>query len=71
LPIRYAGGNGSGDDLTTMPVRNSPATASDPDDLTGNALIVSGAYIYGYDSAGNPTVTDAGCYRPSHSELPD
>jgi hypothetical protein len=69
LPGRYADGNG--DDLITTPVRNSPATASDPDDVTGSAPIVSGAYIYGYDSAGNPTLTDAGCYRPSHSELPD
>jgi hypothetical protein len=69
LPGRYADGNG--DDLATTPVRNSADTASDPDDVIGTAPIVSGAYIYGYDSAGNPTLTNAGWYHRSHSELPD
>lgn len=58
LPGRSAAGNG--DDLTTMAARNSPATADGADDATGNAPSVSGAYIYGYDAAGNPTLTDAG-----------
>jgi hypothetical protein len=46
-----------------MPVaaRDSPATADDSDDVTGKPPSVSGAYIYGYDSAGNPTLTEAGC----------
>jgi hypothetical protein len=69
LPGRYADANG--DDLTTMPARNSPATGSDPDDVTGNAPIVNGAYIYGYDSAGNPTLTDARHCRSSDGKLPD
>src|SRR6185437_16877889 len=58
LPGRSAAENG--DDLTTMAARNSPATADGADDATGNAPSVSGAYIYGYDAAGNPTLTDAG-----------
>ena len=69
LPGRSAAGNG--DDLTTTAVRNSPATADDADDVTGKAPSVSGAYIYGYDSAGNPTLTDAGCYGSSDRKLPD
>jgi hypothetical protein len=64
LPGRYADGNG--DDLTATPARSSPVTASDPGDMAGKVPGVSGAYIYGYDSAGNPTLTDAGCYRPPH-----
>jgi hypothetical protein len=55
----------------TAPARNSPGTDPDPDDVSGNAPIVSGTYIYGFDSAGNPTLTDAGPYRPSHGKLPD
>jgi hypothetical protein len=51
LPGRSAAGNG--DDLTTTAARNSPATAHD-DDVTGNAPTLSGAFIYGYDSAGKP-----------------
>jgi hypothetical protein len=37
-------------------IRDSPATAG----TTGNASRISGTFIYGYDSAGNPTLTD-GC----------
>ncbi len=49
-----------GDDLTAMtPARDSSATAGDANDVTGKAPGSSGAYIYGYDSAGNPTLTDA------------
>jgi hypothetical protein len=59
LPGRSASGNG--DDLTTTPACSSPVTATDPDDVTGSPPVVSGAYIYGYDSAGNPTLADAGC----------
>jgi hypothetical protein len=59
LPDRSAVGNGN--EVTTTPARNSPATANDPNDVTGKAPRVSGAYIYGYDSAGNPTLADAGC----------
>jgi hypothetical protein len=69
LPGRSAAANG--DEIATMPAHNSPATASDPDDVTGNAPGVSGAYIYSYDPAGNPTLTDAGCYRSSDGKLPD
>jgi hypothetical protein len=58
------------DDLTTTAARNSPAAATGPDDVTGRAPSVRGAYIYGYDSAGNPTVTDAG-YISSDGKLPD
>jgi hypothetical protein len=57
LPDRSAAGNG--DDGTTTPARNSAAAATYADDVTGLASIVSGAYIYGYDSAGNPALTDA------------
>jgi hypothetical protein len=58
LPGHSAAGNG--DDLTTRPARKSPATATDGDDISRQAQSVSGAYIYGYDSAGNPTLTDLG-----------
>lgn len=68
LPGRSTAGNS--DELTTMAVRGSPATDSDADEVTGEALGVSGAYIYGYDSAGNPTLTDAGNYWPSGRNLP-
>jgi hypothetical protein len=51
---------GNGDDLTTRPARNSPATGSDADDVTRQAQTVSGTYIYGYDSAGTPTLTYVG-----------
>jgi hypothetical protein len=69
LPGRYADGNG--DDLNATPARNSPGRASEPGDVTGNVPGVSGAYIYGYDSAGNPTLTDASYYRSPHGKLPD
>ena len=50
---------GSGDDLTKPPVPNSPATATGAADITAQAHRISDAYIYGFDSAGNPTLTDA------------
>ena len=60
------------DDLTTTTPRNCPATATDSGDVTRNAPSLSDAYIYGYDSAGNRTLTDAGSYyRFCDSELPD
>lgn len=52
LPGRSAAENI--DDLATTAAPYSPATATDPDALTGRAPKVSGAYIYGYDFAGNP-----------------
>ena len=68
-PGRSAAGNG--DDLTTTAARNAPVTAEYADDLTAKAPSVSGAYIYGYDSAGNPTLTDA-CYSGiSDGKVPD
>jgi hypothetical protein len=63
LPGRSAAG--SSDDLTATAARNSPATADDADEVTGKVPSVSGAYIYGYDSAGNPTLLDAGYYCSS------
>jgi hypothetical protein len=68
LPGRCADGNR--DDLTTTSARNSPATAFDPDHVTGNAPSVRGAYVYGYDSAGNPTLTDDVSDRPSDGKVP-
>jgi hypothetical protein len=67
LPGRPATGNG---DVTT-PARNFPAIASGPDDVTSKGPSVSSAYIYGYDSAGNPTLTDAGYCRSSDGKLLD
>ncbi len=64
LPGRPAAGNG--DDLSATAARNSPATADDTDDVTGKPPKASGAYIYGYDSAGHPTLADA-----CHSRSPD
>ena len=63
---------GNGDDLTTS-ARNCPATANDAGGVTGKAPGISGAYIYiyGYDSAGNPTFKDAGFYGISDGNLPD
>jgi hypothetical protein len=58
LPGRSA--VGIGDDFTAMTAaRDSAATAGDAKDVTGKATGGSGAYIYGYDSAGNPTLADA------------
>ncbi len=65
--LSAAGGGG----LTTTAAGNSPATADDVDDVTGEAPSVSGAYIYGYDSAGNPTLTDVGHYGISDGKLPN
>jgi hypothetical protein len=67
-PGRSAAGNG--DDLTTTAARTSPATADDAADVTGKPPIVSGGYIYGYDSAGNPTLADAGYSCSSDARLP-
>jgi hypothetical protein len=49
---------------------SSRAAAEDADDLTGKAPSVGGAYIYGYDSAGNPTLTEASCSCSSDRKLP-
>jgi hypothetical protein len=68
LPGRPAAG--SSDDLTATAARNSPATANEADEVTGNASSVSGAYIYGYDSAGIPTLVDAGYYCSSYRKPP-
>jgi hypothetical protein len=56
--------DGNGDDLITTPQCNSQITATDPDGLMGNG---PGGYIYGYDSAGNPTLTDASYRRSSNA----
>jgi hypothetical protein len=62
---------GIGDHLTTTtPARDSTATAGDANDVTGKAPGGSGAYIYGYDSAGNPTLTDAANSCPSDRTPP-
>jgi hypothetical protein len=48
------------------------ATATDQDDVTRKAPSLSDANVYGYDSAGNPALTDADGYYPfSDSELQD
>jgi len=58
LPGRAA--VGIGDDLTPMTAApDSTSTEADANDVTGKAPAGSGAYIYGYDSAGNPTLTVA------------
>jgi hypothetical protein len=49
---------------------SSQAAADDADDLIGKAPSVSGAYIYGYDSDGNPTLTEASCSYSSDRKLP-
>jgi hypothetical protein len=49
-----------GDELATTTARLSPGAPDDADDVTGTSPGVSGLYVYGYDSAGNPTLTDAG-----------
>ncbi len=68
LPGLSAAGNG--DDLSATAARNSPAIVDDADDMTGKVPSVSGAYIYGYDSAGNPTLADAGYPCSSDGKLP-
>ena len=55
--------------LTTTAAGNSPAMADDVDVVTGEVPSVSGAYIYGYDSAGDPTLTDADYYGISDGKL--
>ena len=50
--------------------RDSRATADDADDVTGQAPSVGDAYIYGYDSAGNPTLTQASSCCSSEPKLP-
>jgi hypothetical protein len=37
-----------------------PATADDAEDVTRKAPRVGGRYIYGFDCAGNPILTEAG-----------
>jgi hypothetical protein len=61
---------GNGEDFTTTAARNSPAAAGDAADVTGKPPIGSGAYIYGYDSAGNPTLADAGYSCSSDAKPP-
>jgi hypothetical protein len=64
LPGLSAAGNGNDlrhDDGSTR----LAATVDDAGDVTGNAPGISGTYIYGYDSAGNPTLTDAPNYCSS------
>jgi hypothetical protein len=62
---------GSAYDLTTTTTaRDSPATTDDPGRVAGNAPRISGAYIYGYDSAGNPTLADARNYRSADRNPP-
>ena len=68
LPGLAAGGNRD-DRTTTTAARQSPAAADDADDVTGKAPGVSGAYIYGYDSSGNPTLTDAGYQYSNDGKL--
>jgi hypothetical protein len=59
LPGSAATGNCN--DVTTMTAAcDFPAT--DAGDMTRNGSRLSGTYVYGYDSAGNPTLTDAGYF---------
>ena len=67
LPGDAAAGNA--DDLTATPARDSPVPVDRAGDVTGKALCVSGPYVYGYDSAGIPTLTDA-CYNGSSERKP-
>ncbi len=48
-----------------------PATAEDAGDVPGETASTSFVYIYGYDAAGNPTLTDAGGYSSSDRRPPD
>jgi hypothetical protein len=50
--------------------RDSPAAADDAGGVTGNAPRIIGAYIYGYDSAGNPILMDAASYCSSDRNPP-
>jgi hypothetical protein len=67
-PGRSAAANG--DKLAKGPAPTSPVTA-DPDDGTALAASLSRGYIYGFDSAGNPTLTDADYYRSSGNKMPE
>jgi hypothetical protein len=69
LPGLPAAGSAYG--LTTMTAaRDSPALADDAGGATGNVPRIIGAYRYGYDSAGNPTLSDAGSYWSSDRNPP-
>lgn len=69
LPGHSAAGNGDNLPITAT-ARQSPTAAADADDLTARAPSVSGPYIYGYDLAGNPTLTDVGSNCPSGDKWP-
>lgn len=47
-----------------------PAIVDDAGDVIGNAPRTSGTYIYGYDSAGNPTLTDGLSHYSSDRNRP-
>lgn len=66
----WPGRPAAGDDVVITGLAcESPATAVDPGNVPGEAPSVSGAaYIYGYDSGGNPTLTNAGDGCPSGRE---
>jgi hypothetical protein len=69
-PDSSATATGNGDDLTKTTACNSQATATGADDVKSNAPSVSVAYVYGYDSAGNPTLTDIGYHGILDGKLP-
>jgi hypothetical protein len=60
MPLVPGSATRNADDLTATAAANSPITANDADEVTGRARSVGSAYMYGYDSAGNPTLTDVG-----------
>jgi hypothetical protein len=69
LPAFSAAGNRNDlhhDDLSPR----LPAIVDDAGDVTGNAPGISGTYIYGFDSAGNPTLTDAPNYCSPDRDRP-
>lgn len=70
LPGLTAAGNG-GDDRTVTAVLHSPAAAEDARDVPGETASTNFAYIYGYDAAGNPTLTDPDGYSFSDRRPPD
>jgi len=54
-------GTGTGKDFATMTAaRDFPAI--DAGYMTANGPRLSGTYVYGFDSAGNPTLADAGYF---------
>jgi hypothetical protein len=67
LPGLSAAGNG---DLITTAAGNFPVTGDDADDFIRKAPGVTGAYIYGCDSAENPALTGAGYSCSSYRKLP-